>query len=199
MLRFEAELGMQVHYSPNNYHPAEHNMPGVSGDAILSRLPLIRFSEEYYHNTKDPLPHHTPGVPGSTASSLLMAEVEKEGELFRIGTTHFTWADGGGTNDMQKEHLVKLFALLDAKGEFVLTGDFNAPRGGEIFSAFAAKYADNIPPHITTSIDGSLHRAGPLPYMVDGIFSTPEYKVSDVVLHEGLSDHYGFTATISRS
>jgi len=44
-----------------------------------------------------------------------------------------------------------------------------------------------------------LHRAGPLPYMVDGVFSTGEYGVSKVRLHQGVSDHCAITCTIGRS
>ncbi len=89
--------------------------------------------------------------------------------------------------------------LLDAEEGFVLCGDFNAPRGGEIFSELAARYRDNIPAQYTTSIDASLHRAGDLQLMVDGIFTTPEYQASSVLLHSGVSDHYAVTADITKT
>ena len=85
------------------------------------------------------------------------------------------------------------------KEPFVLAGDFNAPRGGEIFSHIAERYTDNIPPHYTTSIDGTLHRAGPIPFMVDGLFTTPSYRAKGVHLEFGVSDHAAVAATIEKN
>jgi endonuclease/exonuclease/phosphatase family metal-dependent hydrolase len=128
---------------------------------------------------------------------MLSCEIEKEGETFRVATTHFTWTPDGSADDYQRADVKKLLAILGGMGEFVLTGDFNAPRGGEIFGTLAEKYKDNVPSHYTTSIDGALHRAGPLELMVDGIFSTPGYAVSDVELVAGVSDHKAIVATVS--
>jgi endonuclease/exonuclease/phosphatase family metal-dependent hydrolase len=83
--------------------------------------------------------------------------------------------------------------------EIVFCGDFNAPRGGEIFSAFADRYKDNIPEKYKTSLDSS-HKGYGKPWwettMVDGIFSTPRYIVKNVIFHKGLSDHQAVTAEI---
>jgi len=84
-------------------------------------------------------------------------------------------------------------------GETVLTGDFNAPRGREIFSHIASVFKDNVPDHVSVSLDPLHHRAGALPYMVDGIFSTPGYRVTEVEQHFGLSDHTAFSATVFRT
>ena len=80
----------------------------------------------------------------------------------------------------------------------VLTGDFNAPRGGTIFDLLARTWQDCIPQDVTTSIDPVLHRAGALTLMVDGLFTTPHYHATEVQLHTGLSDHQAITASISR-
>ncbi len=194
---FEESLAMRCSYAPNCFHPAEDNNPGVMGIGIFSKWPT-KTDVEVYNGTIDPLPVHTPGIPGTTANPLVWATIEKEGEIFIIGTTHFTVALNGGVNDLQRDHLQKMLALLTNKEEFLLTGDFNAPRGGEIFSELAAKYKDNIPLEYASSIDGSLHRAGPLPYMVDGIFSTPGYEVSEVVMKSGVSDHCAFIASVEK-
>ena len=61
------------------------------------------------------------------------------------------------------------------------------------------RFKDNIPLRYTTSIDPNLHRAGALELMVDGLFSTPGYVVSDVALHSGVSDHCAITCAISRA
>jgi hypothetical protein len=95
--------------------------------------------------------------------------------------------------------------ILGTMGEFVLGGDFNAPRGGEMFSVLSSAYTDNIPLQYKTSLDLTLHRAarerGPQlgDKMVDGLFSTPAYSVSDVRLVDGVSDHMAVVATISKS
>jgi len=132
------------------------------------------------------------------AKVLTSVEIEKGGATFRVATTHFTWSEKGEASDLQKEDLGKLFPLLEGLREFVLCGDFNAPRGRTTFDAIAAKYKDNIPLEYTTSIDGSMHRAGNLPYMVDGLFTTPEYQASNVALNSGVSDHLAITATIHK-
>jgi endonuclease/exonuclease/phosphatase family metal-dependent hydrolase len=84
---------------------------------------------------------------------------------------------------------------LSGLPDFILTGDFNAPRGRATWDTLAAKYKDNIPARYTSSIDPS-HRAGESPYVVDGIFTTPEYEARNVELHEGISDHKAVTATV---
>jgi endonuclease/exonuclease/phosphatase family metal-dependent hydrolase len=197
--KFEEELEMRCFYAPLCLHPAEGN-PGSMGNGVFSKYPILKAESLYYHQQPKPLVVHTPGVPGTSANAVTVCDIEKEGEVFRISTTHFTVALDGGVNELQRDHIQKMLEILSDNDEFVFSGDFNAPRGGEIFSAIAAKYKDNVPPEIDSSIDGSIHRAGPLPgIMVDGIFSTPAYSVSNVVMHSGLSDHCAFTAEISKT
>lgn len=88
--------------------------------------------------------------------------------------------------------------MIELLGErpLVLCGDFNAPRGGPIFSQFAERWRDCIPQHIATSIDPDLHRAGALQLMVDGLFTTADFAVSNVRMHCGVSDHKAITADI---
>ncbi len=196
--RFETELDMKCFFSPMHRGAA-----GVNGNAILSRLPMgNQHAEQYGGNFEKELQEYVHGnrLAGYHSSKFLLAiaDIEKDGELFRVGTTHFPVTDHGEASDYQRKDMATMLELLAKEGEFVVTGDFNAPRGGEIFATLAEKYKDNVPLTITTSIDGSLHRAGQLPHMVDGVFSTPGYAVSNVVGHTGLSDHWGFTATISK-
>lgn len=99
---------------------------------------------------------------------------------------------------MQQRLLPKLLETLGSFPELILAGDFNAPRGGEVFGTIAARYKDNIPPEYKTSIDGGLHRAGKLEYMVDGLFTTPQYIASKVRLIDGVSDHMAIVAEINR-
>jgi hypothetical protein len=73
-------------------------------------------------------------------------------------------------------------AILKTKKDFILTGDTNCPRGTELFDSLAKDYKDNIPQDAVTTIDKELHRVGFLPYVIDCMFTTPEYKVGDTVI-----------------
>jgi endonuclease/exonuclease/phosphatase family metal-dependent hydrolase len=211
--KFEEELGMVSLFTPQAIQNG-----GPQGVGILSKTPFVNsritqyggvFTNEipvYIHNETDRLASYN-----TSKFMLLVAEVEKDGEVFKIATTHFPVSVGGKTSDFQRQDLVRLLPLLEQEGELVLAGDFNAPRGGEIFSALASKYADNIPPEYIWSIDRHMHRAGPMKleadaqaagfegFMVDGIFSTPGYSVSNIEIHPGISDHCGFSAEISKA
>ncbi len=129
---------------------------------------------------------------------LAFCEVEKEGTVFKIYNTHFTWTADGEPDDLQRNDMQSMLRILKAAGEFILCGDFNVPRGGELFGLLAEHYKDNVPPHYTTSIDGDLHRRGQLNRMVDGMFSTPGYVVSDFEMVSGVSDHRALVATVSK-
>ena len=203
----EALGGAQYVFEPAGRMPEE--APAVTiGIGIFSRLPIQKSAALYYA-----------GVPGDLRDSylgniasynnhnrmVLSVEVEKSGRKYRVGTTHFRWTPDGSANNLQREDMQALLKVLAPMEEFVLCGDFNAPRGGEIFGMLASKYKDNIPPHYKTSLDISLHRAGKTKpeeladKMVDGLFSTPAYLVSDVELVPGVSDHCAVVSSVSTS
>ncbi len=185
-------------FAPMLRHAEELGNP-ISGIAVFSRVSIVWDNVLYYFGTKDSIPdHHETLDRGKTMNcALVVCDIENSGARFRIGTTHFTWSDKGEADDLQRKNVQSLLKVALPLGEIVFCGDFNAPRGGEIFGAIAEKYRDNIPAHYTTSIDKDLHRAGDLQLMVDGLFSTPGYKISDVELHSGVSDHMAITAIIS--
>lgn len=202
--RLLAKAGGHGIFAPLCPHPADEPEEGtvIIGAAIYSRTPFESQEVSYYVGSEE---RARTGFPRSNPSDrpLLTADVRIGSEFFRILTTHFTWTPDGAASDAQRADMQALLSLLSQKNEFVLAGDFNAPRiyngePGEIFSMLAANYTDNIPQEYGTSIDGDLHRAGPLPYMVDGVFSTPGYSVSDVTLHAGVSDHCAVTAMVRR-
>ncbi len=200
--RFEEVFGGRCHYTPVTIHDAE-GKPGPFGQGIFSRLSTSNFFEKYYWGVPGVLPHfdftNAATKHATETHAVSGIEVEKEGATFRIATTHFTWTPDGSASDFQRADLKRMFAVLDEVGECVLVGDFNAPRGGEIFSKIAARYKDNIPLHYKTSIDATLHRVGALPHMVDGLFTTPAYKANEVKLVDGISDHMAIVALITRS
>ncbi|MEK7132630.1 MAG: endonuclease/exonuclease/phosphatase family protein [Patescibacteria group bacterium] len=199
--KFENALGGLAHFAPRQKFITPNGLQ-VIGIALLSRLPAVEIYQKYYvggenhivayDTTSEKTRHET------ESCAVLFGTFEKDGTEFKIGTTHFTWCPDGMATDFQREDMRKLLDILQSFGELILTGDFNAPRGGEIFSMLADKYKDNIPEQYMTSIDGNLHRAGQLNLMVDGLFSTPEYEVSNVQMIRGVSDHCALLAIVSK-
>ena len=127
---------------------------------------------------------------------LQVCEVEFNRQTYRFANTHFTWSRDGQADEYQRQDVQKMLGYLEAYPSFVLSGDLNAPRGRDIFSTISDRYKDNIPKQYETSLDKDLHRCGYLPYMVDGLFSTPDYKIHDVELVFGVSDHAAVRAIV---
>lgn len=198
---FEKILGATCFFAPMSRRMVRdaHDIEGV---AIFSRLPVKQSGVEYYVGSGLPDAYFDARTAeakrGTQGYALPWCDVEKEGVTFRIATTHFTWSAHGLPNDHQRTDLKTLLQRLETLGELVVCGDFNAPRGGEIFSILAQRFTDNVPAAYTTSIDGTFHRAGHLELMVDGIFTTPSYRASDVQRVGGVSDHYAFTASVEK-
>lgn len=194
----ESVMGTRAHYAPMSRHPAEDRM-GMIGIAIFSTQASSAESR-YYVNDGPPeqvFDFASAATKHATEAHVLaLARVHDGAHEIAIGTTHFTWTPDGEADDFQRADLAALFAVLP--NEIALCGDFNAPRGREIFSRIAERYRDNIPAEYATSIDGDLHRAGHLPYMVDGLFTTPHYAAKDVRLVKGVSDHMAIVATIEK-
>jgi endonuclease/exonuclease/phosphatase family metal-dependent hydrolase len=190
--------------APHVFVPMSRRDPNVIvGIGIFSWLPIKRKVDLHYRGSLDLLPRFdsTNALTKSKTQNqlLLVCEFEKEGALFHVGTTHFTWTPNGRADDIQRHDLKILLDQIDTLDELVLCGDFNFPRGGELFTIISNRLKDNIPTHYITSIDPKLHRAGALQLMVDGLFSSGGYVVTDVELHSGVSDHCAITAEISRA
>lgn len=193
------ELGGAVVFTPLGNAQADAPEEGIllQGLGIWSKKPLESHAVQYYVGSET-IARNSPVLRLLPTHAVAVAEIECDGEMYRIATTHFTWTPDGSASDEQRVNRTLMLAVLSAYDHFVLTGDFNAPRGGEIFTSIAARYVDNIPAGYTSSIDGSLHRAGQLDLMVDGLFSTPEYAVSGVRLQDGVSDHMAVVAHIEK-
>jgi endonuclease/exonuclease/phosphatase family metal-dependent hydrolase len=197
------ELQMEGSYFPTVFMP-EGNRGGITpgtqwGILVLyTQSPLSIISHHYVQHSET-LPIFTNENVNSTNRVLVGIECQKAGTVYRVFTTHFTWTPTGEPDQLQRENLNSLFKILDNYDELVLCGDFNAPRGKEIWDTIAQKYTDNIPSDITTTIDQNLHKAGDLQLVVDGMFSTPRYEVRDMEIVDGLSDHMAIVAHISRA
>src|SRR3989344_8774649 len=199
---FERELQMKCVFMPMAREP-EKKYSGVAlpimGVGILTSLSCSGVRNDFILELPGGIPSGRSGEPNSRNRVFLSALISKDGFTFRIGNTHFTWSPDGSLNEEQRRDFPVLLSLLGGYKDIFFSGDFNAPRGGEIFTALSSRYKDNIPSHYTTSIDKDLHRAGDLQLMVDGLFSTPDYTVTDVKLSSGVSDHMAVTALISKS
>jgi exonuclease III len=181
-------------FEPCQLYPGE----GLQGVGIFSKEPLTERSVDFYWRARrairDPFALESTEAKRETEHHLVLSGIVRG---MRVATTHFTWTPNGEADEYQREDLAQLLTKLDGLGEFALCGDFNAPRGREIFEAIAAKYTDNIPKEYETSIDKDLHKAGALPYMVDGLFTTPSIVASNVHLVSGVSDHMAIVADIA--
>ena len=203
---FAKEFGMKPVFAPmSNIGKKVHTEPPFFpyGVGILSALPIQDIQTSYYRGTEEEA--RTKPFSGNSkddAHPLLRVTVQKGDQAFTIGTTHFTWSPDGKADDAQRRDIQNLLAVVEQIPELILCGDFNAPRGGEIFDAIAEKYKDNIPAEYATSIDLELHRDGEKMHhkslMVDGLFTTPQYKCSNVRLVRGVSDHCAIVAEIQK-
>lgn len=177
---------------PVTYMPSR----GQWGNAVFSALPMNRTEEYFYAGPSDKLPILKQGNPNSGRRSVQIVEVEKDNKTYRFANTHLTWTPEGSVTEEQLKDARALLKFLEQFPEIILVGDFNAPRGKTTFSLFAERYTDNIPAEITSSLDPELHRAGALPFMVDGLFTSLGYRAKNVEVHTGVSDHRAVVADI---
>ncbi len=199
--KFEEALNEDCFFVPMmRFHRPYGMIP--FGHGVFSRVPVVIRDEQY----AGPLGEVVDLIEGSSEDRfktqknfLIIVEANKEGVVYKLGFTHFPWTPDGEADNIQRACAKTLLEMAEKEGGMALFGDFNAPRGKEIFSLFAEKFKDNIPAHYETSVDENLHRAGKLMYMVDGCFTTPGYLASDVELRFGISDHAAVLASISKA
>lgn len=198
---FKTELGMQGSYAIMVNKPDNRSTGGKPisfGIGTLSTHELKNIKQQYYFGSPDSI-DTIPKEDGSKEYRVFLSSVITRGKTdFIIGNTHFTWTPDGQADNFQREHIVKMLQILDSFPEIIFCGDFNAPRGKEIFQKIAERYRDHIPKKYTTSIDKDLHRKGDLQLMVDGLFSSKEYKTKNVHFIAGISDHQVLSVEIVR-
>lgn len=193
------------------------------GIAILSKHPILSHQSIPYTNhtnqeTVDLRYHSENDVDKNKTNRqytrrVLFATIKIGYATYNIATTHFTWGyyghldtdtgnfiwqiDEASTKE-QEEDARRLLDIFASMGEFVFCADTNCPRGEKVFAMFAKNLKDNVPEVYRTSIDGRLHRAGPLPLMVDCLFTTPGYNATNVILKDGVSDHMAVVGEINK-
>ncbi|MBM0106815.1 endonuclease/exonuclease/phosphatase family protein [Steroidobacter sp. S1-65] len=194
--RLAASGGYEVKYAVSG----RVDMPGSEchwGVAVLSRLPVTRQIVSHYSEDASIRLLHK---PNDARRVLLVTELEHQGQPYRIATTHFTWTPDGMINDEQKADFIRLQRVLAGYPDYVLCGDFNAPRGAEMFGKFLAELnlIDHLPANVTSTLDPQWHRLGNIELVVDTIFSTAHYQAIQTRVLEGISDHKGIMALIER-
>jgi endonuclease/exonuclease/phosphatase family metal-dependent hydrolase len=175
---FEQELGMKGHFFPMgmfNTMPFDISSPVAPfGVGMFSKYPISNIKMDYYAGGVGELPTIVQGDEETVWRSLLQGMVNNGEEQYAFAVTHFTRTPDGSTSDKQRRDVQKMLEILSGTPEVILCGDFNAPRGGEIFKILADKYKDNIPPEYDSSLDTELHRVGKTTkLMVDGLFISP--------------------------
>jgi exonuclease III len=112
------------------FSPLSHLNGHIWGVAMLIRqeLPIHNTIQKLYKGNPEELPTFTHDNPNIVNRGIISTQIEKNNLQYRVTTTHFTWADGGGTNPDQTRDFASLENLLDEVGETILCGDFDAPR-----------------------------------------------------------------------
>lgn len=186
-------LGKSPEHSTQNWE-----VDGTWGIAILSTFPVQSSMHAFYKGDASEVPDLVKGNPNAVRRAILVQELDTPEGVLKVATTHFTWTPDGGTTPEQQRDFAQLSSILENTQPDILCGDFNAARGkNPVFDELAQRYQDNIPSHITTTIDPVLHRAKNLQLVVDGIFSGPRVRVENVQVHTGVSDHCAVTAELS--
>lgn len=170
------------------------------GVAILSKYKIEKVESIYCG--RPPRIEIVPLGSSSHAPILLVGVISVGATKYKVGVVHFTWTKDGSESEEQRRDLATLMGKV-AQEEMIMVGDFNFSRGGELYKQMSRQFVDNIPSRITTTIDPKLHYAnleqeGKLKLVVDYVWSTPTYVVSEVQVCSGLSDHCGLVANVGK-
>ena len=130
--------------------------------------------------------------------ALITTTLEHEGQNYVFANTHFTWALTEDADVAQWPDYLRFQGLLDKIPSFVLAGDLNASRDSRVYRELSSRYVDHLPKDLESTLDPVLFRKPELKLVVDHLFSTLDYRLSNVEVLTGLSDHCGLSATISR-
>lgn len=208
-----SKTGMRsAHFVPMALDPFNDERNEPKGIAILTKNEKPLFGHEYYKFPPDPLTlvdrtsyataHDTHG------NALLWVTLDHNGKTYTIVTTHLVVTEKGIPNEFQTHQVEKLLDISKKLPLHVLCGDFNMPRSiNALYKEFTRFYTDAIPSSIEGSLDPELHRANNDPiekerirsFMVDYLFTTPEYNATDVRMQNGVSDHRAIIANLEKT
>lgn len=187
-INIEQAVGMTGVYTPQNILCTDKSESPI-GLLTLSKLPITEHYSAFYYGDNAELLPMTILEPEKMTRAILVTNIIKDHQHYCLVNTHFTWSPKGTPSENQHRDLEVLLQRLSQIPEFILCGDFNAPRGTSIFDMLASRYKDNIPQEVTTTIDKNLHREAPLTIVVDGVFTTPRYQVEQINIVDNVSDH----------
>ena len=168
---------------------------GKWGIAILSKNLPIKTDAFFYVGSDSNTPVFE-NSPNSNNRAVLVAQINIEGSLFTVATTHLTWAKATEVSTLQLKHADLILDYLNQFADFILCGDFNAPRELPTYKKLADRLIDHLPSTITSTIDPNLHRVKGLSLVVDSVFSTPHYSLTDMKVVSDVSDHKALIASI---
>ena len=206
----EAPEDLQDWLTQKNYHVTFAPMTCRTTDThtfregvlIASALPHIAQTHYYFGHPNEIRTYDSEKRRDSIAHVVICATVGD----YTIATTHLPAPPHGELfYEPLATDIAALRSHLSSVGPHILVGDMNTPRGiNPSYPDLVADYTDHIPPSYTSSLDRALHRLGTNPektqlfdsFMVDYLFSTPEYTATDVRLQFGLSDHAGIVAEV---
>lgn len=192
--RLREQFGWQGEYVPRLKYLANGRIDGI---AIFSRFPIDRAAILDYDLGQGEIPELAHVHSSRPRSVALVLDLTIDKQKLSVATTHFTWSNLGRVTGEQLNNMQLLLKKLGDYERLVIAGDFNSPRGDQVYGLLETKYHSHIPTLVSSTIDGALHRAGPLPYVVDGLFTTANIQVGAVQLHSGVSDHLAITAELS--
>jgi len=198
-LDFAKKLNMHEHFSPmvwiadkDHYKTATTGEVGIT---ILSKdKPISKHSLLYFGSADDIPVLHKNNHPNKCSRVLSWIRVSE----YTVANTHFTWSPDGQCSEEQIRDFESLEKALESIGDCVLCGDFNTPRGGMIFAKLAERFTDNIPKKAESTIDPIFHKNKNLKVVIDGVFSSPIFKINNIRLIGGLSDHKAIIGTITK-
>jgi endonuclease/exonuclease/phosphatase family metal-dependent hydrolase len=190
-------------------HKIQNDVEYIEGLVFASKLPCATVHKYYYQPD-----YLLPTQPVPTPKHLMhhgyiLATLEHNEDLYHIATTHVMVTPDGLPTEHQTQGIKKLLSLLHTEKPHIICGDFNMPRGyNPLYGEFTKNYTDTIPKEYLSSLDRTLHRLGKSDtlnapifdiYMVDYLFSKPEYQVTDIRLQFDISDHAAIVASISKN
>ncbi len=181
------------------------------GVALFTKLPIVSSDTYAYYqspNPEKPQAWFDPEIKRQTTDGrVVVATVEKDSAEYTIATTHFTWTFAGVSSEFQHKDMTNLLAYLSRYPALAIAADLNIPRGqNEQYDRLTERFTDWVPRELAGSIDLDLHLKGKDPkeapqlatYMVDYLFSTHQFRVTDFRTKNGISDHLAFIADIER-
>lgn len=196
------------------------------GSAILSRFPIIEVNKYRYDDDKsNDVPVRTMSKINSDSkgkrpkdrflyhSTLLSISIKCDDFPLIIATTHFPVVDHStfGLSDHElddienikeienaKNHLDRLVTIIRSINQpMIFTADLNNTRGEYVYNTVAHELIDIVPYTVVSTIDPKLHRCPDLNLLVDTIMTSPNIRVDEFEIVEGVSDHKALIASLN--